>query len=93
MLYYNSYANHWNTLVLNKRQLVGANLVPLRVEVSESASAKNIIQYNARSHYQDYCNSFKLANRYPSAFRFAITFSIAPAFDDDTLCIRMIAPL
>ena len=31
----NLFADHWNTLVLNKRQLVGANLVPLRVEVSE----------------------------------------------------------
>ena len=40
---YNSKADHWNTLVLNKRQLVGANLVPLRVEVSESVSANKLI--------------------------------------------------
>jgi len=39
----NLFADHWNTLVLNKRQLVGANLVPLRVEVSESVSAGNYI--------------------------------------------------
>ena len=63
------------------------------VKIEKNSPTASFLNASRLGNFSSYCNSFKLANRYPSAFRFAITFSSAPAFDDDTLCIRMIAPL